>query len=100
MTDDEELCASAHTKHQEAFLVGCMFFIEELNAKFIEENRFRFLKRHLMLFEIRNGFGLIPFELNHTYIVFIVRHKSSCEELQLFNVGREWTATAHLLALI
>jgi hypothetical protein len=30
-----------------------------------------------MLFEICNGFGLIPFELDHTYIVFIVRCTSS-----------------------
>ena len=48
-----------------------MIFIEELNAKFVEENRFRLLKRHLMFFEICNGFGLVSFELNHQYIVFI-----------------------------
>ena len=62
-----------------------MFFVEKLNAKFIEENRLCFFKRHLMLLQIGNGFGLIPFELNHTYIVFIVRSTSSYEELQLFN---------------
>jgi hypothetical protein len=63
-----------------------MLFIEKLNAEFIEENRFRFFKRHLMLLEIRNGFGLIRFKLNHTYIVFIVRSKSS------WAAGAKWTS--------
>jgi hypothetical protein len=33
-----------------------------------------------MFFEICNGFGLVPFELNHQYIVFIILHESSCVE--------------------
>ena len=71
-----------------------MFFIEELNAKLVEENGFRFVKRHLMLLEIRNGFGLIPLELNHTYIVFIIRNKSSDKEPTPFNL--ELTGAARL----
>ena len=63
-----------------------MFLVEELNAKFIEEDCFRFFKRHLMLFEICNGFGLIPFELNHTYIVFMVCCTSSYKKQPLFKV--------------
>ena len=75
-----------------------MILIEELDAKFVEKNRFRFFKRHLMLFEIRNGFWLIPFELNRTYIVFIDVSKSSRTKVQLFNV--EFSGARHLGASV
>jgi hypothetical protein len=77
MTDDEQFCTRTHTKHQEALFVGGVIFIDELNAKFVEEYRLGFIKRNLMLFEICSGFGLISFETNHTYVVFIKCSKSS-----------------------
>ena len=85
MTNDEDLCTRAHSQHQEALLSGRVIFIEELNAKFVKKYRFRFLKRHLMFFEICNGFWLIPFECNHTYIVFMDRYESSRKKMLPFN---------------
>lgn len=73
MTDDEQLCPRTHTKHQKTLFVGRVILIEELNAKFVEKYRLGFFKRHLMFFDICSRFGLIPFELNRMYIVFIIR---------------------------
>jgi hypothetical protein len=36
-----------------------------------------FFKSYLMFLEICSGFSLIPFEFNHTYIVFMIFCKSS-----------------------
>lgn len=33
MTDDEQLCSRAHTKHQEALFGGRVIFIEERDAR-------------------------------------------------------------------
>lgn len=52
MANDEKFCGRTHAKHEETLFVRRMFLIEELNTKFVEENRFRFFKRHLILFEI------------------------------------------------
>ena len=54
-----------------------MILIKELDTKIVKEYRLGFFKRDLMLLEICSGFGLIPFELNHKYIVFMSFSKSS-----------------------
>jgi hypothetical protein len=68
-----------------------VILIKELNAKFVEENRFRFFKRHLMFFEICSGLRLIPFELNHTYIVFTDCNESN--QLSLVYANRRNLST-------
>ena len=54
-----------------------MALIEKLHAKFVEENRPGFFKRNLVFLKICRSFGLIPFKLNNTYIVFTKWEKSN-----------------------
>ena len=58
-----------HAQHEKAFLIIRVFFIEELNGEFVIEDSLRFLERNLMLFQVRSRFALVPFKLNHMYIV-------------------------------
>jgi len=67
--DNQQLGSSTHAKHQELFFVRRVIFIEEYELGFI--------KRDLMLVEVCNGFGLIPFEFNLRYIVFLTFPKPS-----------------------
>ena len=62
--DNQQLGSNTHAKHQELFFVRRVIFIEELNAQFIKKYELGFIKRDLMLVEVCNGVGLIPFEFN------------------------------------
>ena len=60
---------NAHTQQQKAFLFVLMLVIEELNREVIVKNGLCFLKRNLMLFQIRRCFAWMPLKLDHMYIV-------------------------------
>jgi len=78
MTDDEQLRRGAHAQHEEALFVVGVVIVEELNTILVVENGPGLLKRHLMLFEVCCGFCLIPFKLDHMYIVWTINGKSRC----------------------
>ena len=60
---------NAHVPQQKAFLFVRMLVIDKLNREVIVKNGLCFLKRNLMLFQIRRSFAWMPLKLDHMYIV-------------------------------
>ena len=64
-----------------------MQVIKKLNCKLVVKNRLSVFKSDSMLFKIRSGFGRIPFESDHMYIVCIDSVMSSAmPSLQMLEV--------------
>jgi hypothetical protein len=57
VTDQKQSYPRAHGQQQKTFLITRVFFIEELNGKFIIENGLRFFEGNTVLSSVALGLG-------------------------------------------
>jgi hypothetical protein len=72
VADEEDPSGIAHAKEEEAFFLGGVLIVVELNGKLVIEDGLGLLEGDSMLPEVGRSLGLIPFKLDHTYSVWIL----------------------------